>query len=119
MPYPNWLDFTVYQPLISVNGNEMYSNGTVTPEPGLASGWTEAANGTTWTFNLQQGVNFSNGDPFNSYQVWGQMYGFYYLTGNASGWASGYTVFNMNNAEFRPATLALMNQSGLIHPNSS
>lgn len=97
----------------------MYSNGTVTPEPGLASSWTEAANGTTWDFNLRQGVNFSNGDPFNSYQVWGQMYGLYYLTGNASGWASGYTVFNMNDSNFGPATLALMNTSktALVDPS--
>ena len=111
IPYPNWLDFTVYQPLVSVNGNEEYSNGTVTPEPALAASWTEAANGTTWTFNLQQNVNFSNGDSFNSYQAWGDLYGQYYLTGNASGWAVGYTVFNMSNAEFGPATLALMNTS--------
>ncbi len=98
----------------------MYSNGTVIPEPGLASSWTEAANGTTWDFNLRQGVSFSNGDPFNSYQVWGQMYGLYYLTGNSSGWASGYTVFNMNTADFGPATLALMNTSktALVNPDS-
>jgi ABC-type transport system substrate-binding protein len=119
IPYPNWLDFTVYQPLVSVNGNEMYQNGTITPEPGLAASWTEAANGTTWDFNLQHNVNFSNGDAFNSYQVWGQMYGLYYLTANASGWASGYTVFNMGNADFGPATLALMNTSStsLVNPS--
>ena len=46
------------------------------------------------------------------------MYGLLHLTGNASGWASGYTVFNMNNADFGPATLALMSQSGLVNPNS-
>lgn len=113
IPYPNWLDFTVYQPLVAVNGYAEYTNGTgtITPEPALANNWTVAANGTTWTFNLQQNVNFSNGDPFNSYQAWGDLYGQYYLSGNASGWAVGYTVFNMNNAEFGPSTLAIMNST--------
>jgi ABC-type transport system substrate-binding protein len=117
--YPNWLAFTVYQPLVSIDGNAMWTNGSIIPEPALAANWTEAANGTTWTFNLQQGVKFSNGDPFNSYQVWGGFYGEYYLTGNASGWAGpGYTIFNMNTADFGPATIALMTQSGLANPNA-
>ena len=118
IPYPNWLDYTVYQSLVTVNGNSLYNNGTIQLLPMLASSWNESATGTTWTFNLQHGVNFSNGDPFNSYQVWGEMYGFYYLTGNTSGWAVGYNVFNMSNSDFGPATIALMTQSGLVNPNS-
>ena len=73
--------------------------------------------GRTYTFNLRQ-VNFSNGDPFNAYQVWGEMYGFYYLAFNASSWMLSYNVFNMSPVRFGPATIALMNQSGLINPNS-
>jgi ABC-type transport system substrate-binding protein len=118
IPYPNWLDYTVYQSLVTVNGNTLYSNGTVQLEPMLASSWNESASGTTWTFYLQHNVTFSNGDPFNAYQIWGEEYGYYYLSGNISGWYVGYNVFNMSNSNFGPATLALMNSSGLINPNS-
>ena len=82
----------------------------------LAQNWTVSPDGRTYTFNLRQ-VNFSNGDPLNSYQVWGEMYGFYYLSANSSAWMLSYNVFNMSTADFGPATLALMNQSGLITPN--
>lgn len=118
IPYPNWLTYTVYQSLVTVNGTMLYQNGTVQALPMLADAWNSSADGKTWSFHLRQGVQFSNGDPLNSYQVWGEMYGFYYLSANTSGWAVGYNVFNMNTANFGPATIALMNQSGLINPNS-
>jgi ABC-type transport system substrate-binding protein len=118
IPYPNWLDYTVYQSLVTVNGNVLYANGTLKLLPMLASSWNSSASGDTWTFQLQQGVKFSNGDPFNAYQVWGELYGLYYLSGNSSGWAVGYSVFNMNNANFGPSTIALMTQSGLVNPNA-
>jgi ABC-type transport system substrate-binding protein len=119
IPYPNWLDYTVYQSLVGVNGNTLYSNGTVQVEPMLASSWNASTSGTNWTFYLQKNVTFSNGDPFNAYQVWGELYGFYYLAGNSSGWAVGYNVFNMNTADFGPSTISLMTQSGLITPNAA
>ena len=120
IPYPDWLDYTVYQSLVTVNGNTLYTNGTIQLLPMLAKSWNSSASGTTWTFYLQQNVNFSNGDPFNSYQVWGELYGFYYLSGNTSGWAVGYNVFNMNTANFGPSTLALMNATDdqMINPNA-
>ena len=43
------------------------------------------------------------------------MYGFYYLAFNASSWMLSYNVFNMSAVRFGPATIALMNQSGLIN----
>ena len=118
IPYPNWLDYTVYQSLVTLNGTELYQNGTISVEPMLASSWNESASGTNWTFFLQKGVTFSNGDPFNAYQVWGELYGFYYLSGNTSGWAVGYNVFNMNDSNFGPSTLALMSSTGsqMINP---
>jgi peptide/nickel transport system substrate-binding protein len=120
IPYPNWLDYTVYQSLVTVNGAELYQNGTIQLEPMLASSWNESSSGTNWTFNLQKGVTFSNGDPFNAYQVWGELYGFYYLSGNNSGWAVGYNVFNMNTANFGPSTIALMSstKTQMITPTS-
>ena len=45
------------------------------------------------------------------------MYGFYYLTGNSSAWLESYSLFNMNTSNFGPGTIALINQSGLIHPS--
>lgn len=117
IPYPDWLDYSVYQSLVTLSG-AVDTTGAIVPEPMLAVNWTEASNGTTWDFFLRQGVTFSNGDPFNAYQVWGQMYGLYYLTGNTSGWAVGYNVFNMNTSNFGPSTLALMNstKTQMINP---
>ena len=94
----------------------LYNQGSVQVEPMLAQNWTVSPDGRTYTFNLRQ-VNFSDGNPLNSYQVWGEMYGFYYLSDNASSWMLSYNVFNMSTADFGPATIALMNQSGLINPN--
>ena len=34
--------------------------------PGLAQSWEVSPDGRTWTFFLQQGVEFHNGEPFNS-----------------------------------------------------
>jgi peptide/nickel transport system substrate-binding protein len=45
------------------------------------------------------------------------MYGLYYLTGNSSTWFVNYNIFNMNTSNFGPATLALLNQSGVINPS--
>ena len=117
IPYSNWLDYTVYQSLVTINGSLLYSTGKIQVLPMLADRWT-TTNNQSWDFHLRQGVNFSNGDPLNAYQVWGEFYGFYYLSGNTSGWAVGYNVFDMSKANFGPATIALMNQSGLIHPSS-
>ena len=109
----------MYQPLVTLNGSSMYGGqGVLQVLPDLASNWTITQNGTIYTFNLRQGVTFSNGDPFNAYQVWGEMYAFYYLSFNSSGWFIGYNFFNMSDVSFGPSTIALMNQSGLVNPNS-
>ena len=83
----------------------------------LASNWTVSADGRTYTFNLRN-VTFSNGDPFNAYQVWGEMYADYYLSGNSSNWMTAYNVFNMSSVDFGLATLALLNQSGVVNPSA-
>ncbi len=120
IPYPDWLSYSVYQSLVTVNGSELYQNGTLSLEPMLATSWNASSSGTTWTFYLRHGVTFSNGDPFNAYQVWGELYGFYYLSANTSGWAVGYDVFNMNTTDFGPSTLALMSStdSQMITPTA-
>ncbi len=111
--------YTVYQSLTTVNGNLLYQNGTVQVLPMLAANWTASPDDTTYTFNLRQNVNFSNGDPFNAYQVWAQMYATYYLAANNTSFLNAYNVFNFTGVKFGPATLALMQQSGVVKPNSA
>ena len=95
LPWPNWLTYTVYQPLVSVDQTAEYHTGQIQYLPGLAESWTVSSDGRTYTFNLRQNVHFSNGDPFNAYQVWAQMYGFYYLSGNSTTWLESYDLFDM------------------------
>ncbi len=81
---PDTMMYTVYQSLTTVNGSMLYDSGNVQVLPMLAANWTANPNDTTYTFNLRQGINFSNGDSFNSYQVWAQMYATYFLAANSS-----------------------------------
>jgi peptide/nickel transport system substrate-binding protein len=120
LPWPNWLTYTVYQSLVTVNETAEFNTGVIQYMPGLALNWTVGGspNGTTYTFNLRQGVTFSNGDQFNAYQVWLEEYGFYYLSANSTTWMESYDFFNMSNVNFGTSTIALINQSGLIHPSS-
>ena len=105
LPWPNWLTYTVYQPLVFANETAEYGNGNIQYLPGLASRWTVSPDGKTYTFNLRQGIKFSNGDSFNAYKVWAEMYGFYYLSGNGSTWMESYDFFNMTNVNFGPSTI--------------
>jgi peptide/nickel transport system substrate-binding protein len=118
IPYSNWAMYTVYQSLVTLNGSLLYQTGTIQLMPMLATDWSGSPDGMTYTFNLRQSVTFSNGDPFNAYQVWGDLYGLYYLSGNSSSFLNGYDVFDFSKANFGPATIALMTQSGLINPTS-
>jgi peptide/nickel transport system substrate-binding protein len=117
LPWPEYYAFAVYQPLVDVNLGAEYGQGNIEFLPGLAVNWTVNSNSTLYSFSLRQGVNFSNGDPFNAYQAWMEMMGFYYLSGNSSDWLESYAIFNMSNVDFGPATIALINQSGLANPS--
>jgi ABC-type transport system substrate-binding protein len=123
LPYPDWLANTVYQTLVDANLSALYPGGngqsTIQFLPGLAKGWTVSADGRSYTFDLRQGIRFSNGDPFNSYQIWAQMYGFYYLSANSSTWLESYPIFDMSPVNFGPSTITLLNQSGLTSPSSA
>jgi peptide/nickel transport system substrate-binding protein len=109
--------YGVYQPLIGVNLPQE-QKGNLQFTPALVANWTVSTDGITYTFNLRQDVHFSDGNPFNAYQVWMQMYGLYYLSANASNWMYSYAIFNYNNTNFGRATIALINQSGLVNPSS-
>lgn len=84
----------------------------------LAQNWTLSPDGMTYTFNLRPGVTFSNGDPFNAYDVWTQFYMEYFIYGNSSTFWEGASIFNMTAVSFGLATMALINQSGLSSPTS-
>jgi len=118
LPYPGWLTYSVYQSLVTVNQSAEYGQGNIQFLPGLASNWTVSTNGTIYTFNLRQNVTFSNGDPFNAYQLWLEMYGYYYLTDYSSNWLVNYNLFNMSKVSFGPNTISAINQSGgVVNPN--
>lgn len=86
--------------------------------PGLAQNWNVSSNGYDYTFNLRPNVNFSDGNPLNSYQIWLSMYVWYYLSGNSSAWFGGYPIFNMSSVNFGASTISVINGSGVIHPSS-
>lgn len=60
--------------------------------PVLATSWNESANGLSYTFKLRQGVYYSNGDPFNAYVVWWNIYRDMYINQPAD--FIFYTYFN-------------------------
>jgi peptide/nickel transport system substrate-binding protein len=75
---PGWAAVQqVYQGLVNYNGSSVTNFSGV-----LASGWTVSsnynpdvgANISTYTFQLRQGVVFSNGDPYNAYVQWYSLY---------------------------------------------
>ncbi len=64
-----------YLPLLFFNQTGGYSVFV----PVLAKSWTESANGTSYIFNLRSDVHYSNGDPFNAYVAWYNIYRNLYL----------------------------------------
>jgi len=42
--------------------------------PVLATSWTASSDGLTYTYLLRNGVYYNNGDPFNAYVVWWNVY---------------------------------------------
>jgi peptide/nickel transport system substrate-binding protein len=114
----NWWLESVFQTLVTDNGNTLYQNGSVVAEPDLAQNWTVASDGQTYTFNLRPNVQFSNGDPFNCYQVWAEWYNVYWVEGNASNFMVGYPIFNFTGVNFGNSIVDMMNGTGLVTPSS-
>jgi peptide/nickel transport system substrate-binding protein len=127
------MEYTVYQPLVSIDPNAEYKQGTYTWLPGLASSWTVSPDQTTYTFNIRQNVTFSNGDPLNAYQVWFEMFSSAYILFNSSLISYQYpNIFNSTGVFsslppgpacqgakcFGPSTIQMFITSGLIHPNA-
>ena len=114
----NWWLESVFQTLTTDNGNALYANGSVVAEPDLAQNWTASANGTNYVFNLRP-VTFSNGDPFNCYQVWAQWYNVWWAEGNASNFMTGYPIFNFTHVNFGESVVNMMNGTGIVSPTGA
>ena len=46
-----------------------YSMADMSPEPGLATDWTTSDDGLTWTFNIREGVTWSDGEPLTAADI--------------------------------------------------
>ncbi|OQM74279.1 peptide ABC transporter substrate-binding protein [Pseudaminobacter manganicus] len=51
------------------DGLVRYKDGTLEPEPGLATSWTISPDGKVYTFKLRESVKFQDGTPFNAEAV--------------------------------------------------
>lgn len=118
LPWPNWLEGAVYQSLVDVNVSAQQNLGQQRFLPDLARNWTVSPNGETYTFTLASGITFSDGTPFNAYAVWTDFYMLYYLGANASTFWGSLSIFNTSSVDFGPATMAMINQSGITNPSS-
>ena len=117
LPWPNWMYAAMYQPVVDVDVAAQQVNGTISFLPGLAQSWDTSSDGMTWTFHLRQGVTFSNGDPFNAYQLWTQFYGFYLLSGNASTFLGGVDLFDVSHVNFGPQTVQTLTEANFSNPS--
>ncbi len=116
--YPDdWQD-SVYQYLVTFNATAERA-GTLQIVPDLAITTTVSPNGMNYTFGLRQGINYTDGTPFNAYDVWADFYIQYYMFANASNFMFGVTLFNFSAVNFGPATLQLMNQTNSFTSPSS
>lgn len=84
--------------------------------PVLSSSWTGSSDGMTYTFLLRNGVYYNNGDPFNAYVVWWNVYRdmiinqasdfIFYLYFNTTG-VTVADVNSLNNAQNMPNSALL------------
>lgn len=119
LPWPNWMYAAMYQLFIDVDVTAQQKGpGTINFLPGMAQSWETSSDGMTWTFHLRQNVTFSNGDPFNAYQVWTQFYGFYQLSGNASTFMGGVDLFDVSQVNFGPQTVQMLTQADFANPST-
>ena len=61
---PAYLMYSMNYDLLVHFSTEDYS-----PAPGLAESWEVSEDGLTWTFNIRQGVNWHDGEPFTAHDV--------------------------------------------------
>ena len=61
---PAYLMYSMNYDLLVHFSTEDYS-----PAPGLAESWEVSEDGLTWTFNIRQGVEWHDGEPFTAHDV--------------------------------------------------
>jgi peptide/nickel transport system substrate-binding protein len=83
--------------------------------PVLATNWSESPDGLTYTFTLRKGVYYNNGDPFNAYVVWWNIYRDMYINQPAD--FIFYTYFNTSGVSVRD--LNEFNNSNNVPTNST
>jgi len=116
VPWPWWLEHTVYQTLVVTDVKAQFGEGRIEFVPDLATEWTVSDDKTTFAYDLRQGVKFSSGNPFNAYQVWTEMYAWYYLNSNGSNFLGALDIFDTSHVNVGPATFELLKSSGLANP---
>jgi peptide/nickel transport system substrate-binding protein len=86
---PVVLDFALisdgesYRPMLQIYETLIkLKPGTTELEPGLAKSWESNEDGTSWTFQLQEGVKFHDGTPFNAEAVCANFDRWYNFTGS-------------------------------------
>ncbi|PSO07927.1 hypothetical protein B9Q04_08270 [Candidatus Marsarchaeota G2 archaeon BE_D] len=113
------IEQNIYQGLVWYQGNSTNSYVGV-----LATNWSVTPDGLTYTFSLRHDVRFSNGAPFNAYDVWFNYYRLTlnngppgYILGPATFTPGNITLQDLNTFNFTdptPAQLAVME-----NPNQS
>lgn len=117
--WPQWSEGSVYQTLVSLNLTAEQKSNQLQYLPDLATNWTISSDYATYTFTIRPGVTYSNGDPFNAYDVWTEFYMIYDLYGNSSTFWAGLSIFDFSGVNFGSTTLTNINASGLANPSSS
>lgn len=102
----------VYQGLVAPNGTSMTSFVGV-----LAYNWTISSNGMNYTFLLRKNVTFSNGDPFNAYDVWFSIYRTIIMD-QAPSWIMSQNLAPGNGVNFN-ITPSILNNINYTNPNST
>ncbi len=100
--------FNIAQGLIWYHGNT-----TTEYAPVLATSWQISPDGLTYTFDLKQGLVFSDGNPFNAYAAW---FNYYRLVLN-----NGYSSFIIGPGQLSPGNITLddLNTFNFINPTPS
>ena len=120
VPWPYFQAYTVYQTLVNTNVTQLFGEAKWGDFlPGLATDWTISPDGTTYTYNLRPGIKFSSGNTFNSYEVWTEMYVWYYFSGNTTTFLDGFDLFDVSHVNFGPTSIGLLNATGLENPTGA
>jgi peptide/nickel transport system substrate-binding protein len=102
----------VYQGLITYNGSSITQYEGV-----LARSWLVSSDGMNYTFNLRDGVTFSNGDPFNAYVMWYSVYRTIVMQ-QSPYWILAQNLAAGNGVSFN-VTDAMLNSINYVNPSAA